>query len=894
MKLSPLESFLFTQVPDYISDVHAFRRRNASVSKLGQRRDRNRITRNFQLHFLVLLGIIFGGIVTASAQSIYEPYYFDAFAGVAPGSSDGTGSAARFDHPESVAADSAGNVYVADTENNTIRKITPAGAVSTFAGSAGNSGSADGSGGAARFDQPGGVAVDSAGNVYVADTANHTIRKITPAGVVTTLAGSPGVQGSSDGTGSAATFSYPSGVAVDSTGNIYVADTDNDTIRKITPAGVVTTLAGSAGNVGSNDGTGSAAQFNGPHGVSVNSAGVVYVTDTYNFTIREITAAGVVSTLAGSPGVEGWADGTGSDAEFDYPWGITVGSDGTLYVAEDSNMMIRKITPAGDVSTWAGFFQGSSDGTGTAAQFNQPHGVTVDSAGNVYVSDTYNSTLRKITPSAVVTTLAGLASPGSTDGTGSAARFWSPRGVAMDSMGNIYVADTFNDIIRKITPAGVVSTVAGLARFSGSADGTGSGARFFFPWSVTVDTTGNVYVADTLNHTIRKITPAGVVTTLAGSAGSSGSADGTGAAARFNNPEGVAVDGAGNVYVADDLNHTIRKITSAGVVTTLAGLAGSSGSADGAGNAARFFFPTSVTVDNAGNIYVADSFNATIRKVTAAGAVTTLAGLAGDVGSADGTGSAARFFFPTSVAVDSAGNVYVTDTANDTIRKITPAAAVTTLGGLPGNSGSTNGAGNLARFDSPEGVAVDSTGKLYVADANNNTIRVGVPLVVAVSRKNQGGTNYDIALPLTGSPGIDCRSGGGGNVYQIVVTFANPVTFDSVMVTSGNGSVTGASGSGTATATIDLSGVTNQQTINVTVFGLHEGSGTRDLVIPMGILIGDVNGSRRTDSGDVTAVRNHTVSVPSEQTFRYDVNASGRIDSGDVTATRNATVTVLP
>ena len=210
-------------------------------------------------------------------------------------------------------------------------------------------------------------------------------------------------------------------------------------------------------------------------------------------------------------------------------------------------------------------------------------------------------------------TLAGNAGYGSADGTGSAARFWEPAGVAVDCAGNVYVADTDNYTIRKITPTGVVTTLAGLAGVSGSADGTNSAARFGFPSGVAVDSAGNVYVADTYNSTIRKITSAGAVTTLAGLAGSGGSADGTNSAAQFDDPTGVAVDSAGNVYVADSFNHTIRKITQAGGVTTLAGLAGSAGIADGTNSAARFYSPKGVAVDSAGNVYVADSDNNTIR-----------------------------------------------------------------------------------------------------------------------------------------------------------------------------------------------------------------------------------------------------------------------------------------
>ena len=314
-----------------------------------------------------------------------------------------------------------------------------------------------------------------------------------------------------------------------------------------------------------------------------------------------------------------------------------------------------------------------------AAGLASPTGIAIDAAGNLYIAEVSNQTIVEITPLGVVSTLAGLAgSAGSADGTGSAARFNGPYGVAVDGAGNVYDADSGSHTIRKITAAGVVTTLAGLAANVGSVDGTGSAARFRYPSGVAVDATGNVFVADHFNFTIREVTPAGVVTTLAGLAGVGGSTDGTGSAARFNGAYGVAADGAGNVYVADSGSHTIRKITPAGVVTTLAGLATISGSADGTGSAARFLNPNGIAADVAGNVYVADTFNHTIRKVTPAGVVTTLAGLAGSPGSVDGTGSAARFFDPNGIAVDGAGNLYVADTGNKSIRKITPAGVVST------------------------------------------------------------------------------------------------------------------------------------------------------------------------------------------------------------------------
>ena len=538
----------------------------------------------------VWLWALVAGLPTAVlGQADYAtPYTFTTLAGNADeffGSpAEGMGSAARFRIPNGVAVDSAGNLYVADSGNNTIRKLTPVGTncvVSTLA---------------TGFNYPCGVAVDSAGNVYVADTYNYAIRKITPAGMVTTVAGLAGSAGNTDGTGSGARFNGPNGVAVDSGGNVYVADTGNSTIRKVTPVGtnwVVTTPAGLAGSPGSADGAGTNAQFAYANGVAVDRAGNLYVADTQSCTIRKVTPVGgnwVVTTLVGLPGTSGSADGTGTNAQFWAPNGVAADSAGNVYVAEPGNYTIRKVTPVGTnwvVTTLAGLTRstGSADGTGSRSRFSGPNGLAVDSAGNVYVADTGSCTIRKVTRAGMVTTLAGLAgSWGSADGTGTNAQFSEPQGAAVDSAGNLYVADTGNFTVRKVTPIGtnwVVTTLAGTAGNSGSADGTGTNAQFgtgrdWPPWDVgpyglAVDSAGNVYLADTANMTIRKVTPAGVVTTLAGLARGWGSSDGTGANAQFGGggdqggftvfvgPRGVAVDSADNLYVADTYNNTIRK-----------------------------------------------------------------------------------------------------------------------------------------------------------------------------------------------------------------------------------------------------------------------------------------------------------------------------------------------
>ena len=398
---------------------------------------------------------------------------------------DGVGAAVRFNFPQSVASDSAGNLYVADSGNNTVRKIMPGGVVITLAGTAGVRGDIDATGAAASFAEPHGVATDSAGNVYV--SSNGTIRKITPAGVVTTLAGTAGSFGNIDATGAAARFGGSHGVATDSAGNVYVAD--GNIIRKVTPAGVVTTFAGTAGVPGSTDATGAAASFFGPISVATDSAGNVYAADTNNHTIRRITPAGAVTTIAGTAGIRGSTDATGAAASFSFPAGVATDSAGNVYVA-DGNNTIRKITPASAVTTLAGTAGsfGNTDATGTAASFNFPTGLATDRTGNVYVADQDNSTIRKITPAGAVTTLAGSSVTGNTDAPGAAARFLNPNGVAADSAGNVYVSDTLNSTIRKITPAGVVSTLVGMAGQGGFVPGPLPG-RLGLPFGVSVSGT---------------------------------------------------------------------------------------------------------------------------------------------------------------------------------------------------------------------------------------------------------------------------------------------------------------------------------------------------------------------------------------------------------------------
>lgn len=642
------------------------------------------------------------------------------FAGVLPGSEDGTGTAARFTFPTGVTSDGT-NVYVADSGSNTIRKVNIAtGMVTTIAGKAGTTGFADGIGVAARFVNPDGIATDGS-NLYVADSGNNTIRKIVIAtGDVTTLAGTPQASGSTDGSLTAARFMMPRGIATDGT-NLYVTDTGNHTIRRITLAtGEVTTLAGTAGTAGSTDGIGTAAHFNAPRGIATDGV-KLYIADSGNSTVRQIViATRAVTTLAGTAGVIGHTDGTGSAALFHYPVNVTTDLV-NVYVTDVNSFEIRKIAIAtGDVTTVAvSLTAGDADGTFSTGTFYSPWGITWE-GGNLYTCDSWNRTVRKVAiATGAATRLAGFSPTGYNDGSRASARFNSPSGITTDGS-SLYVTDLINSTVRKIAIAtDEVTTLAGTAGTYGSANGTGVSATFKYPSGIATDGT-NLYVSDSYSA-IRKVHLAtGSVTTLAG--GNIGSADGVGTEAGFNGPIGVTTDGT-HVFVADYGNHTIRKIVIAtGVVTTLAGSAGIPGSADGTGAAALFKNPTGVATDGT-SVYVTDWGNGTIRKIEiATGKVATFAGTPGILGHIDGTGTAALFQKPYGITSDGT-SLYVADPASSTIRKIViSTGVVTTLAGAAGRSGYTDGTETAALFDGPTGITTDGV-SLYVTDSYNNTIR---------------------------------------------------------------------------------------------------------------------------------------------------------------------------
>lgn len=669
----------------------------------------------------VLLAVI---ATATAAQPVYTPYVFSTLAGSAgSGTADGVGPAAEFNEPSAVAVARDGTVFVADTNNHAIRRVTLAGEVSTFAGVAGQPGNADGAGASARFNRPMGIAIDAQGTLFVADTGNHTIRAISPGGGVSTVAGLAGIVGRVDAFRANARFSGPRGLSLDGQGNLYIADTFNYSIRKLTPGGEVSTVAGANDTPAAPPAI--AFRFAFPTDVAADHAGNLFVAD--NGAVRKISPPGAIETVVAS---------FAGRIEFQAESRLAIDGAGNLY--QSARHAIRVLARDGNVADFAGSgtSSGATDGLRADARFSRPRGLAADAAGNLFVADTGNNTLRHITAAGTVVTLAGRAgTAGDVDDVGRAARFNFPWGLALDARRRVFVADQGNGSIRKIEPDGAVSTFAGTPHRSGSADGPPGVAQFgtHGPYGIAVDPAGNVFVCDADNFTVRKITPAGVVTTFAGRVGEAGAMDGRGDVARFMRPVGIASDAAGTLYVTDNGAHTIRKITPAGDVTTIAGGAGVAGMRDGHATEARFNRPVGIAVDHAGNILVADQQNHVVRKISAAGSVSTLAGSAGVPGNADGTGEAAQFWGPSGVAVDGRGNVFVTDTVNSTVRRITLAGVVTTLGGVPREPGSAEGAGEYARFNAPVGIAAGDDGAILVADAINNVIRVGRPAGAPVS-----------------------------------------------------------------------------------------------------------------------------------------------------------------
>ncbi len=611
------------------------------------------------------------------------------------GYADGSGAKVRFNSPNGIVPDGNGNLIVADGINAVLRRVTPSGAVTTIAGAPGVFGIVDGRGSSAHLGFMQALARDAAGNVYMGDAG--TIRKMTPDGMVTVVAGSTtGDIGSADGAGSAARFAWITGLAVNSAGNLIVLDgAQNETVRMMTPAGVVTTLAGTAGQTGFANGTGSAASFTNLQGLALDSQDNIYVGDSN--AVRQITPSGVVSTWAGTPQTSGMVDGPFATALFSGVRALAFDRAGNLYVGESADF--RKLGTDGMVSIFAGIQYGLDvDGTGGSAVVNGASSMTLLPDGTGFAFTEAGGTVRTLSLGATVSTLAGVMGLNglNRDGAAGQASFSQPSSVVADAAGNLYVVSLF--ALRKVDTQGNVTTVV-----------VPSNLAICIPNSaLALDPTGNLYLASPNCHQVLKMAPSGNITVVAGQYQVAGSADGAATQATFDMIRGIAIDAFGNIFVAD--THTIRKIDVAGNVTTFAGVAGSPGAADGRGTAARLYWPTGVAIDRQGNLYVLDGAGTTVRKITQDANVSTIAGYYSVSGVS--TGATTRFKYPNSIAIDADGNLYIADTGNSLIQKLMPSGWAYPVIGQPGIQALWPGVGGAV--NQPFGVAVLPNGRLVL------------------------------------------------------------------------------------------------------------------------------------------------------------------------------------
>ncbi|MEI6403488.1 MAG: hypothetical protein WCP59_15020, partial [Actinomycetota bacterium] len=489
---------------------------------------------------------------------------------------------------------------------------------------------------------PVGVAVDAAGNIYIADTGNHRVRKIDAStGIITTIAGADtnGYNGDNI-TATTAQLNFPTGVAVDTAGNIYIADSSNHRIRKVDAStGIITTIAGTDTNGYNGDNiTATTAQLNFPTGVAVDTAGNIYIAEYFNYRVRKVDAStGIITTIAGTDTGDYNGDNiTATTAQLNGPSSVAVDTAGNIYIADTDNQRVRKIdSSTGIITTIAGTDTGDYNGdniTATTAQLNGPSSVAVDTAGNIYIADAGNQRVRKVDSSTgIITTIAGTDTPGYNGDniTATTAQLNYPYGVAIDTAGNIYIADTGNQRVRKVdSNTGVIIHIAG-AGVGDTSPATSSLLKS--PRGLAIDTAGNIYIADTNNHRVRKVTAStGLITTIAGTGTNGYNGDNiTATTAQLNGPNGVAIDTAGNIYIADTGNERVRKIDAGtGIITTIAGTGMYGHNGDNiTATTARLNGPNGVAIDTAGNIYIADTSNHRVRKVTAGtGIITTIAG----------------------------------------------------------------------------------------------------------------------------------------------------------------------------------------------------------------------------------------------------------------------------
>ena len=653
-------------------------------------------------------------------------------------------------------------------------QLTNAQIITTFAG--GNTTSYGGDGGlatAALLYVPAGVAVDASGNKYIADAGNNRIRKVSVGGIITTIAGN-GIVGynGNGGPASASEINNPSGVAVDATGNIYIADAGNNCIRKINTSGIITTMAGNgtAGYLG-DGGAATAAELYNPLAVAVDVLGNIYIADAGNQCIRKVSTGGIITTIAGA-GVGGFSGdgGPATNAVFNTPAGVAIDGTGNIYISDEYNARIRMIDVSGIINTIAGngTFGFSGDGGPAAiAELYQPTGIALNAAGNIYIADQVNNRIREINSSGIITTISGTGAGGFSGDGGPAtlAEVYTPAGLATDGAGNIYIADGNNDRVRKINSSGIINTIAGGGTSGYGDGGPATNAQFSHPHDIAFDAAGNVYIVDYYHNLIRKVNTSGIISTFAGNGIQGYSGDGGPATdAALNWPFGIAIDNAGNVFISDGLNHCIRKVNTSGIISTVAGDGSGVYSGDGGpATAAGFGYPYYITVDGYGNLFFAIA-NEKIVKVNASGIISTIAGNGTPGYSGDGgPATSAQLNGPNDVSVDGSGNIYIADLYNYRIRKVNTSGIITTIAGT-GTSGFSGDGGpaTAAEFKAPGAVSIDGAGNLFITDELNNRIRkidtTGIITTIAgdgiIGYSGDGGpaTNASLFNPFNAKP----------------------------------------------------------------------------------------------------------------------------------------------
>jgi len=661
------------------------------------------------------------------------------------------GTAAAIGNPQSAAADAAGNVYYTVANMHAVFRLDTSGTLTTVAGNGSPGYSGDnGPAISAQLNAPYGVAVDSSGNLYIADANNNCIRMVNSSGTIATVAGngSPGYAGDS-GPAIYAAFNHPSGVAVDKFGNLYIADTNNYRIREVS-AGNAATVAGNgtAGYAGDN-GKAIAAEFGAVYSIAVDASGNLYIADEANNRVRKVSNT-LIATFAGN-GTAGYSgdNGQAANAEVNQPAAVAVDASGDLYIADRGNQRIRMVGLNGVIQTVAGNGTAgfAGDGAaGTAAELNSPGGVAADGLGNLYIADFSNQRIRKVSAGKIATTAGGATGDG---GWAPFAGLNQPAAVAKDANGNVYVAESVGQRVRKIAPAGTITTFAGTgaAGFGGDS-GPAAAALLNSPAGLAVDGAGNVYIADSGNSRVREVDINGNITTFAGTGAVGYGGDGGAAtAAVLANPSGVAADSHGNLYIADYGNCIVREVSTAGTITTVAGKPNDCGfGGDGlSATSALLGHPTGVAVDLSGNLYIADPSNARVRRVHNH-FITTFAGKGspGNTGD-DGPAASAQLSFPQAVAAniaDTTLTVYIGDSAANNVRVVSQSGTISTFAGGGSGPPGDGGPAALATLLSPQGLALDSAGNVYIGEMQRNTVRLataaGGPAVLTVSTAPAG------------------------------------------------------------------------------------------------------------------------------------------------------------